>query len=197
MTERVIPGEAGAIHLLAEPVPAASGSAIICHPHPLYGGGMHDAVVVALARGCVLAGIAPLRFNFRGVGRSEGTFDRGVGETEDVLTLARWHSEEEGTEILCLMGYSFGAGIALAAAARLPVQSLVLVAPPVSMIVPTDVRTLVLLGHADQIVPVAEAKAAFATSTQTRVEVLEHSDHFFGQALDRITRLTGEFLNGA
>ncbi len=196
MTESVIAGEAGDIHVLVEPVPDARGMAIICHPHPLYGGTMHDSVVAALALAARGAQITPVRFNFRGVGRSEGAFDKGVGETEDVLTLSRWLSEELGGSTIYLAGYSFGAGVALAAAQRLQARSLVVVAPPLQMIAPVTVPTLAVLGAKDLIVPVDGARSALSACDGVSVSVLEEADHFFADSLGTIADVAGEFLNG-
>jgi uncharacterized protein len=108
--------------------------AVICHPHPLYGGEMHNNVVEALEEGFTLSGFSALRFNFRGVGSSEGTYDEGEGEVRDVL--AAWthlRGVLDETARLVLAGYSFGAWCAARAASQVKgLEDLFLVAYPFS-----------------------------------------------------------------
>ena len=89
----LLPGPAGAIELACA-LPAAeiarAGVAIVCHPHPLQGGTMHNKVVTIIERSLLELGLVVVRFNFRGVGKSEGVHDNGVGETDDVLAIAAW-----------------------------------------------------------------------------------------------------------
>jgi alpha/beta superfamily hydrolase len=96
------------------------GAVVVCHPHPLYGGEMNNNVVVAIARALLGRSVAVLRFNFRGVGGSQGAHGGGVGEQDDVLAALRLTSEHAllAGVPLGLAGYSFGAGVALRAAAR-------------------------------------------------------------------------------
>ena len=117
--------------LLAAPRAPARGAALICHPHPLYGGAMSNKVVYTLASTALQSGLYALRFNFRGVGRSQGLHDEGRGETDDAV----WLGEQlraalpAGTPLL-LAGFSFGSFVALKAAARLTPVALMSVAPP-------------------------------------------------------------------
>jgi alpha/beta superfamily hydrolase len=107
---------------------------VICHPHPLYGGDMHNAVVRGLTEAFAAAGFAVLRFNFRGVGRSTGQHSEGVGEQEDARAAMGWLAVQAGVDParLFLAGYSFGARITLAVAATDPrVCGFIAVAPPV------------------------------------------------------------------
>jgi alpha/beta superfamily hydrolase len=116
--ELLIPGPAGAIEtLIAAPRAPARGFAVICHPHPLFGGAMSNKVTYALAATALRADLYALRFNFRGVGRSEGVHDRGRGETEDVIALV-------------LAGFSFGGFVSLRAAERARPTLQISVAPP-------------------------------------------------------------------
>lgn len=163
----LLPGPAGPLETLTScPTGlAAPATAVICHPHPLYGGSMHNKVVHTLARSFSELGLRTVRFNFRSVGDSAGEFGRGEGETEDVLAILRWlHAYGSGDEIW-LAGFSFGAFMALRAAARFAVTRLVLVAPPVQMYAelgpppPPMVPVLVLQGEQDDVVPAAGVKA--------------------------------------
>jgi alpha/beta superfamily hydrolase len=106
--------------------------AIVCHPHPLYGGTLNNKVVHMVARAFNELGIATLRFNFRGVGQSQGEYDQGQGETDDLLAVADWFRRLHPGAPLWLAGFSFGAFVAFRAQARLKPQRLLLVAPPVS-----------------------------------------------------------------
>ena len=129
----LLPGAAGAIEI-AVSVPAQdarNGVAVIAHPHPLQGGTMFNKVVTTLDRALGELGLATVRFNFRGVGRSEGVHDEGRGETDDLAAVAEWVRREKPGAALWLAGFSFGSYVALRAAARLAPQQLVLVAPPV------------------------------------------------------------------
>ena len=108
------------------------GSVVVCHPHPQYGGTMHNKVAHTLARSFVRLGYAALRFNFRGTQDSEGEYDDGVGELDDALAALRWMRAEFGERPVWLAGFSFGAAIALRAAIEDPVDGLVTVAPAVS-----------------------------------------------------------------
>lgn len=124
-------GEAGDLEcLLAMPAATARGVAVVCHPHPLYGGEMGNKVVYTLASTALRQGLAVARFNFRGVGLSQGVHDAGRGETLDCLRVAQWMRGQIPGVPLLLAGFSFGAFIALKAAAAARPAALVSVAPP-------------------------------------------------------------------
>lgn len=128
----LVRGAAGRIEtLLAAPAGSLRGGVLVCHPHPLYGGALSNKVTYSLASTAVKAGFAALRFNFRGVGKSEGRHDEGRGETEDAVLLGDWLRARlpVGAPLL-LAGFSFGSFIALKAAARLRPAGLMSVAPP-------------------------------------------------------------------
>lgn len=111
----LLEGPAGKLEaLLEEPEgPTPREACVVCHPHPLYGGTMHNKVVHRLARGLRRSGTVVLRFNFRGVGRSHGTYDQGVGEIEDARTALRWLRERYPSLPWSLAGFSFGAQVIL------------------------------------------------------------------------------------
>jgi len=130
---------------------------VITHPHPLYGGSMHNNVVESLVHAYQQAGYATLRFNFRGVGSSQGRYDDGQGEQEDV-NAALHYLAEQGTNVVDLAGYSFGAWVGLQAVqiptVRRKMASLTMVSPPVGMIdtgavVPIDCLRLAVTGSRD------------------------------------------------
>src|SRR5512147_2564415 len=93
--------------------PGSRRAAVICHPHPLYGGNMNNPVVRALEAGLQDAGLATLRFNFRGVGESTGAYGGGVGEADDLRAAVTWMIENAGAQAVAVAGYSFGAMVVL------------------------------------------------------------------------------------
>lgn len=130
--ERVsIDGDAGPIEAVfsAPRGMEAHGALLICHPHPLYGGTMDNKVVTTLASAAHDAGMLALRFNFRGVGASEGSHDEGAGEALDCVTVAHWLQSRLGGMPLALAGFSFGGFVALAAQQEIAPAALITVAP--------------------------------------------------------------------
>lgn len=112
---------------------ACRGAAVVCHPHPQYGGDMHNTVVCAITSALESVGFATLRFNFRGVGRSQGSYSGGKGESEDARAAVAYVGERSGASQVTLAGYSFGAMVALQAGADMDaVDRLIAVAPPLS-----------------------------------------------------------------
>lgn len=185
--ERLIPGPAGDIELRVEP-PDGEGPApvaVICHPHPVYGGTMSNKVVHILAAGFRELGAHSVRFNFRGVGRSAGEFDNGIGETDDLLAVVAWVQAHFPGSPLWLAGFSFGAWIALKATAQLQPERLLLVAPPVDMydfnVIPeVSMPWMVIQGSGDEVVS-AEAVAKWVAQRQPapRFVLLDSAGHFF------------------
>ncbi len=108
-------------------------TAILCHPHPAYGGSMHDAVVNTATQVFLRHGVNCIRFNFRGVGASAGTYGDGVGETEDLLAVVNWQQQEYPRDKLWLCGYSFGANVVWRSLATAAPARAFLIAPPISM----------------------------------------------------------------
>ena len=104
--------------------------ALVCHPHPLFGGTLQNKVVHMTARALQECGIATLRFNFRGVGASEGVFDDGEGETGDALAAVDWMSQRFPGASLILAGFSFGSFVAYRVATERSAERLVTIAPP-------------------------------------------------------------------
>jgi alpha/beta superfamily hydrolase len=181
----------GELHL----PPGATGAAVICHPHPLYGGNMDNNVVLALDDGFRRAGCATLRFNFRGVGASEGGYESGVGEQDDLRAAATEILSRTGAANVAVAGYSFGAmmaahaGPAIAALARL-----VIVAPPLSFgglgpLAACAVPKLFIVGDRDSYCSLADLTSALAGVVEPkRVLVLRGADHFFAGHEDAIAR---------
>src|SRR5262249_33143391 len=126
--------------LLDDPDAAPAAVAVVCHPHPLQGGTMQNKVAYMLARAFNDLGAVSLRFNFRGVGASEGTFDRGIGETDDALAAIAWLMTQSPALPLWLGGFSFGSFVALRAQSRRQVSRLVTVAPAVERFATDDLE---------------------------------------------------------
>lgn len=166
----------------------ATRAVLLCHPHPVYGGTMHSAVVVAIAK--VLAErdlrVATLRFNYRGVGASGGSYGEGLGEVLDTRAALRALRERAPSAKLTVCGYSFGTWVGLRAAAiDGGVERVALVAPAVRLFefVREDAATLggriaIYLGDRDEYCDVAEARD-LAAALGASLQVFEKSDHFF------------------
>lgn len=116
---------------IVETLGTSNTTAIICHPHSLMGGTMNNKVVTTLARAFAELGHHTVRFNFRGVGESQGVYDAGIGETHDVLTIWDWVKERRPQDQIWLAGFSFGSYVALRAASQRAPAQLVSIAPPV------------------------------------------------------------------
>jgi len=131
--EMDIVGPAGAIETMLErAADAGSRFAVLCHPHPLYGGSMHDAVLDTAAAVLLRRGINVVRFNFRGVGASEGHHGSGIGEVEDLVAVLAWLTRNHAPSSIVLGGYSFGSAIAWRTApAAVGLERVLLIAPPV------------------------------------------------------------------
>lgn len=153
-------GPAGALEVAVDPADGAAqpAVAIVCHPLPTEGGTMHNKVVTMAARALRECGIATVRFNFRGTGASEGTFDEGHGEADDLRAIARWVREQRPDAKLWLAGFSFGAYVTIKCATELDAAMLISIAPPAGRTWDFDAITvpvcpwLVIQGEADEIV---------------------------------------------
>lgn len=168
------------------------GVAVIAHPHPLYGGTMHNKVVHYLARTLNQLGMPALRFNFRGVGKSEGTYADGVGEVDDLLAATQWLRRQFPGRPLWLAGFSFGAYVALRASPQLQPQQLITVAPPVNIfdlasLPEMSLPWLLLQGGADEVVPAAQVlEWAQGLPVPPRILYLEQAGHFFHGRLNEL-----------
>lgn len=206
-----IDGPAGLIEVVVEdPAPASAhavprGLAVIAHPHPLMGGTMDNKVVHTLVRAFVLAGWRAVRFNFRGIGQSEGGWDEGRGETEDMLAVLAHHQSDPALRGLpvALAGFSFGGFVAAQACDRLTQSSqapaqVVLVSPAVSRFAVPAVpaQTLVVQGEQDDVVPLAEV-LDWARPQSLPVTVVPGTGHFYHGQLARLRELVLRHLLAA
>ncbi len=173
-------------------------NAVVCHPHPLYGGSRHDGVVAALSRALVEAGHEVIRFDFRGAGGSAGEHGGGPAEREDLL--AALDQFGDPAHPLVLAGYSFGADIALSVAPQSLRQWLV-VAPVLrvfeSFSATSDDRPKrMVAGAHDQFQPADNLVSIASGWTNAQVTTIETADHFFQGSLDTISDLTAQLLVG-
>lgn len=162
------------------------GALVLCHPHPLYGGDMDNPVVIRAAEVAREVGLATLRFNFRGVGRSSGTHDEGRAEQDDVLAALRYlRNRVPGGTRVGLAGYSFGAVVSASVAEReRGLSALCLIAPPVvrfGFALPStaDLDVLVVAGTRDEYCPSSELDRLAARLPAESVVRIENADHFF------------------
>ncbi len=198
----LLPGPAGLLELavdLPQAAEARRGVAVLCHPNPPDGGTMHNKVVTMASRALVECGIATVRFNFRGVGQSEGAFDNGRGEVLDQLAVARWAQAARAEDALWLGGFSFGAWVTLKAARQLPVKQMISIAPPVGFrdftgVLPPPCPWLLIQGETDEIVDAAGV-FAWAAKLQPPPTIVRMPDtgHFFHR---RLLDLRGAIKNG-
>ncbi|MES2585087.1 MAG: alpha/beta hydrolase [Pseudomonadota bacterium] len=204
----VVQGPAGAIEAL-EDLPSLPdgatprGVAVVAHPHPLFGGTMDNKVVQTLARAFVQCGWRALRFNFRGVGATEGVYDEGRGELQDLLAVVAHGTEGSATQPLALAGFSFGAFVTSHAVAALgpqrPPEQLVLVGTATSRFTVAPIapdlhaRTLVLHGEQDDTVPLADVMD-WARPQSLPVTVIPGVAHFFHGQLPLLRSLVVRHL---
>jgi alpha/beta superfamily hydrolase len=198
----LLAGPAGTIECMVElpkPHEARRGIAVVAHPNPPDGGTMHNKVVTMTARALTELGLATVRFNFRGVGQSEGVFDNGRGEVLDLLTVARWAQAARPDDALWLAGFSFGSWVALQAARQLPVKQMISIAPPVGFrdftgVLPPACPWLVVQGEQDEVVD-AQAVFAWVEKQQPAPTLVRMPDagHFFHR---RLVDLRGAIKNG-
>jgi hypothetical protein len=185
-------GPVGALEIAVDPAEADALPivAIVCHPLPTEGGTMHNKVVTMTARALRECGLDTVRFNFRGVGHSAGTFDHGDGETEDLKTVAAWVRAQRPDVALWLAGFSFGSYVALRAAPEVQPALMLSIAPPVgrswdfSTITPPNCPWLVIQGEADEIVD-PHGVYAWVASLPEPPELVRMPDtsHFFHRKL--------------
>jgi uncharacterized protein len=187
VVERItISGPSGALEAVVEDSgTAGSRYAVVCHPHPLFGGTMENKVVTTLGRAMQEIGIPTLRFNFRGVGRSEGVYDEGQGETADAAAVASWGAARWPGRQLVIAGFSFGSYVALRLAQELPASQLVTIAPPVARFDFSDMRVpacpwLIVQGDADDVVdPQGVVDWVNGLKPQPRLIIMPGVGHFF------------------
>jgi alpha/beta superfamily hydrolase len=185
----------GLVHM-PDDIPCAI--AVVAHPLPTMGGTMENKVAVMLARTFAELGCVTLRFNFRGVGASEGEYTGGDGEEQDMISIARYAQEQFGEELpLLLSGFSFGGYVAARAAVHLQPQHLVLAAPAVGRFAMPAVSpdTLVIHGEHDDVVPLADA-LDWARPQHLPIVVLPQAEHYFHGRLTQLRDIVKRHFSG-
>lgn len=207
MPDVIINGPAGRLegryqHASADNAPIA----LILHPHPQHGGTMNNKIVYTLFHAFARQGFSVLRFNFRGVGRSQGTYDRGEGELSDAASALDWLQMYNTNASTCwVAGFSFGAWIGMQLLMRRPeISSFISVAPPAnlydfSFLAPCPSSGLVVQGTTDEIVPEASVKKLVDKLAHQRDISIEHNvvegaNHFFQGHLERLDSIAEDYI---
>ncbi|MFO0998547.1 MAG: alpha/beta hydrolase [Alphaproteobacteria bacterium] len=182
---------------------------LLLHPHPEHGGTMNNKVVYALYQAFARRGFAALRFNFRGVGRSQGSFARGEGELSDAASALDWLQTYNANASSCwIVGFSFGAWIGMQLLMRRPeISGFVSVAPPANMydfgfLAPCPSSGLIVHGDQDQIVPVESVKKLVDRLSNQRgiaidFRVIKRADHFFSDRMDELVGHLDSYMDKA
>lgn len=197
-----IEGPAGQLEaILKEPAGAVTHAAVVCHPHPLFGGTMHNKVVFRIARAFQNSGFAVLRFNFRGAGRSQGAHDQGRGEKGDLLAALQFIEQKYPGAEVWLSGFSFGAAVMLGVACEDGrVRALVAAGVPVTKYDFTHLVTcakpkLFIQGSLDEFGTVADLERFVARLDEPKqLNVVEGADHFFEGRLDQLSQIISDYL---
>ena len=181
---------------------AASMAAVVCHPHPLFGGTMHNKVVYQAAKSLDVLGLAVLRFNFRGAGMSAGQHDRGIGEREDVRAALNFLGAEFPAIPMMLVGFSFGCWVGLRVGCEhAPVRLLIGLGAPVnnadfSYLAQCQKPKLFVHGEHDQFGDAAKLKSMVAALPgESAAVIVKDADHFFAGKLDQMDRAITEWMS--
>ncbi len=181
--------------------------ALVLHPHPLHGGTMNNKVTYALYQTFVKRGFSVLRFNFRGVGRSQGQFDSGIGEMSDAAAALDWmQTHTPNTSTCWIGGFSFGAWIAMQLMMRRPeIGRFISISPPAedcdfTFLAPCPSSGQVIHGEKDEVVPKDSVdKLVAKLSSQKNItidyDVIPGADHFFSKDMDTLNSLVGNYLD--
>lgn len=207
MPEVIIPGPDGRIegryhHQNMRGAPAA----VVLHPHPLYGGTMNNKIVYQLYQSFARAGFSVLRFNFRGVGRSQGKFDEGMGELSDAASALDWiQQQNDGASHCWIAGFSFGAWIALQLLMRRPeIHGFIGISPPANMydfgfLSPCPSHGLILQGDRDDIVQEAAVsqlveKLRAQKGLHIDYDVIHGADHYYRSAMEEMVGHVDDYI---
>ena len=197
-----IEGAAGNIEAQWDETQDAIGTAVLCHPHPLMGGSMHDGVLQIVSSAFNECSINCLRFNFRSVGSSDGEHDQGVGEIEDLNAIVSWLANERPKQKPWLVGYSFGANVVWQSLSRFRLDQLagvLLVAPPVGRMSFSTFESLpcpifAIAGDRDDYVD----EQSFRDWANVNTSIISGADHFFsGDSRALISAISNVLENSA
>lgn len=201
----LINGPAGQLELAIDKIDANSAEkwAVICHPHPLFGGTMTNKVVTTTAKALQQRAYHTVRFNFRGIGKSTGTFDEGRGELDDLLAVLTWLKDNYQIHEVCLAGFSFGSYIALQGSLRWPCTQLITIAPPImrfdySKAQQVSCPWLLIQGEDDDVVNpltvITWADALAKTKKNLCLIRMPNAGHFFHGKLIELRELIAHHL---
>lgn len=181
--------------------------ALILHPNPLHGGTMNNKVVYSMYQSFVKRGFSTLRFNFRGIGRSQGVFDSGIGEMSDAASALDWLQSHNPSANACWIGgFSFGAWISMQLMMRRPeINGFLSIAPPAtqhdfSFLAPCPASGLIVHGDKDELVAVEDVnKLAAKLRSQKNIvidyEVIQGCDHLFTKHMKKLNRIVEDYLD--
>jgi alpha/beta superfamily hydrolase len=198
----LIDGPVGQLEALLE-LPKSgepTGMAVICHPHPVHGGTMLNKVVHTLSRAFALQQFASLRFNFRGVGKSEGTFDEGKGEIQDALAALEWLKANISAGPMWLAGFSFGGAMAIHTAVTSSASGLVSVAPATSRFAndldrQPECPWLIVQGDQDELVDINETiDYVNSLNPGPQLAIFPQGEHFFHGRLIELRDTVEDFI---
>jgi len=196
-----IQGDKGLIEVAYQSTSESQGGCLVCHPHPLYGGNMTNKVVTTVIKVASKMQYQTYRFNYRGVGRSEGQYDHGIGEVADTHTVAKWVNQTAGKMPKVLVGFSFGAYIAYQAADALGVDKLVMIAPAVDQsdyekIQPIKTPLWVVVPEQDEVTSAKKQKSWALKSTRAdRIISIPAASHFFHRKLDELDQVITKIIS--
>ncbi|MCI0567962.1 MAG: alpha/beta fold hydrolase [Acidobacteria bacterium] len=186
-------GPAGVLEgILKLPASAIRAAALLCHPHPLYQGSMHSPVIFRAARALHRRSYATLRFNFRGVGRSAGSYDGGRGEKQDVLAALETLIRKVPNVPVTLLGYSFGSRVGFEAAGDVRVSRLIgigvpLALGPIDFLMGIGKPLLLIQGEQDPFAPLPDVQRLIRTlGSSSRLILIPGADHYFNGKLDQL-----------
>jgi len=207
MPEVIISGNVGRIEgrYHQNPNPKAP-VALVLHPHPLYGGTMNNKITYNLYKAFANNGYSVLRINFRGVGKSQGKFDNGIGELMDITAVINWlHDQNMEATDFWIAGFSFGAWIALQTVMRRPeIENYILVAPPASkydfnFIVPCSASGLIIQGEKDEITKEQDSarlaeKLSARDGAEIAYQMVPNADHFFKEQMPEFEEVVDNYI---
>ncbi len=197
---QMIPGPGGKLEALINDSNEGSWL-ILCHPHPLYGGSMFDAVLDTVENAVAPIHLSTVRFNFRGVGSSDGEHDHGVGEVNDLLSVAEWLHKTKTPSTVSVVGYSFGSVVASRGIANFnAVSRLMLIAPPnASMPLANDIEVPVriVVGDADPFADLRRLRQWRDNEKDVEIVTLPGADHFFSGQHDALGSATSTIFSEA
>lgn len=191
-SKTVVQGPVGLVETAVAYAPVPAGQILVCHPHPQFAGTMYNKVVTTVVKTSQKKGLSTCRFNYRGVGKSQGVYGEGKGEVEDAVAVANWFLGQNHGEPLWLAGFSFGAFVAFQAANRLPVKGVILIAPALGRLdfsgsAEPKVSSWIIQGKKDELVAADEVEAWSKTLTSCKgMVVLPEASHQFHGCLGEV-----------